>query len=89
METLNQAGILPVQNYPTLQLKGQGDRIIGKAGERDWFYGFFWKIIAGVSTTGILFTGILKEKFIKKRCACPVLDKITVIFGKDVPAAGF
>ena len=24
METLNQAGILPVQNYPTLQLKGQG-----------------------------------------------------------------
>lgn len=24
METLNQAGILPVQNYPTLQLKGEG-----------------------------------------------------------------
>lgn len=24
METLNQAGILPVQNYPTLQLKGSG-----------------------------------------------------------------
>lgn len=24
METLNQAGILPIQNYPTLQLKGQG-----------------------------------------------------------------
>ena len=24
METLNQSGILPVQNYPTLQLKGQG-----------------------------------------------------------------
>lgn len=24
METLNQAGILPVQNYPTLQLKGNG-----------------------------------------------------------------
>ncbi len=24
LETLNQAGILPVQNYPTLQLKGQG-----------------------------------------------------------------
>ena len=24
METLNQTGILPVQNYPTLQLKGNG-----------------------------------------------------------------
>lgn len=24
METLNQAGILPIQNYPTLQLKGEG-----------------------------------------------------------------
>lgn len=24
METLNQAGILPIQNYPTLQLKGKG-----------------------------------------------------------------
>ena len=24
METLNQAGILPTQNYPTLQLKGKG-----------------------------------------------------------------
>lgn len=24
METLNQTGILPIQNYPTLQLKGEG-----------------------------------------------------------------
>ena len=27
METLNQAGILPIQNYPTLQLKGKGTLI--------------------------------------------------------------